>query len=112
LTRLDSWLRVNGDNTINLLVSQGEVGQGISTGFLMVAAEELDVEMSQMIYGVSTHDRSGQALSSVNATWQVALTGGIGGSNSMSSTGHRIRAAAVAARAELLKLASAKLGVP
>ena len=28
------------------------------------------------------------------------------------STGHRIRAAAVAARAELLKLASAKLGVP
>ena len=29
----------------------------------------------------------------------------------MSSTGHRIRAAAVAARAELLKLASAKLGV-
>ena len=29
----------------------------------------------------------------------------------MSSTGHRIRAAAVAARAELLKLASTKLGV-
>ena len=30
----------------------------------------------------------------------------------MSCTGHRIRAAAVAARAELLKLASANLGVP
>ena len=55
LTRLDSWLRVNPNNTINLLVSQGEVGQGISTGFMMVAAEELDVELSQMIYGSATN---------------------------------------------------------
>jgi CO/xanthine dehydrogenase Mo-binding subunit len=110
LTQLDSWLRINADNTINLLTSQGEVGQGISTGFMMVAAAELDVDLSQMIYGTSTH-ANGQALNSVNDSYVVALTGGIGGSNSMSSTGHRIRAAAVAARAELLKLASAKLGV-
>ena len=48
----------------------------------------------------------------MNDNYVVGLTGGIGGSNSMSSTGHRIRAAAVAARTELLKLASAKLGVP
>jgi CO/xanthine dehydrogenase Mo-binding subunit len=46
-----------------------------------------------------------------NDSYVVGLTGGIGGSNSMSGTGHRIRAAAVAARAELLKLAAAKLGV-
>ena len=39
LTKLDSWLRINADNTVTLLTSQGEVGQGISTGFLMVAAE-------------------------------------------------------------------------
>src|SRR4029079_6604524 len=32
--------------------------------------------------------------------------------DSVSCAGHRIRAAAVAARAELLKMASAKLGVP
>ncbi len=112
LTRLDSWLRVNADNTVTLLTSQGEVGQGISTGFLMVAAEELDMDLSQMIYGNSVRNAQGEALSSVNDTYQVALTGGIGGSNSMSSTGHRIRAAAVAARAELLKLASASLAVP
>jgi isoquinoline 1-oxidoreductase beta subunit len=43
LTQLDSWLRVNPDNTVALLTSEGEVGQGISTGFLMVAAEELDM---------------------------------------------------------------------
>jgi CO/xanthine dehydrogenase Mo-binding subunit len=112
LNRIDSWLRVNADNTINLLVSQGEVGQGISTGFMMIAAEELDVEMSQMIYGVSVRAADGVQLNSVNDTYQVALVGGIGGSNSMSSTGHRIRGAAVAARTELLRLASANLAVP
>ena len=90
-----------------MLTSQGDPGNGISTGFMMVAAEELDVDISQMIYGSSSNHG---ALS--NDSYVVGLTGGIGGSNSMSSTGHRIRAAAVAARSELLKLASTKLGVP
>ena len=111
LTRLDSWLRINEDNTVNVLTSQGDPGNGISTGFLMVAAEELDVEMSQMINGTSAFSK-GMQLNTENDGWVVGQTGGIGGSNSMSSTGHRIRAAAVAARAELLKLASTKLGVP
>src|SRR6476646_10723795 len=107
LTKLDSWIRINADNTVNVLTSQGDPGNGISTGFMMVAAEELDVDMSQMIYGSSSNHG---ALS--NDSYVVGLTGGIGGSNSMSSTGHRIRAAAVAARSELLKMASAKLNVP
>jgi nicotinate dehydrogenase subunit B len=111
LTQLDSWIRINADNTVNVLTSQGDPGNGISTGFLMVAAEELDVELSQMINGTSSHSK-GQTLSTSNDSYVVGLTGGIGGSNSMSSTGHRIRAAAVAARAELLKMASTKLGVP
>jgi nicotinate dehydrogenase subunit B len=111
LTQLDSWIRINADNTVNVLTSQGDPGNGISTGFLMVAAEELDVDLGQMINGTSTH-ANGQALSTENDSWVVGQTGGIGGSNSMSSTGHRIRAAAVAARSELLKLASAQLGVP
>ncbi len=111
LTQLDSWIRINADNTVNLMTSQGDPGNGISTGFLMVAAEELDVDLSQMINGTSV-SKNGQALSTQNDSYVVAQTGGIGGSNSMSSTGHRIRAAAVAARAELLKLASASLGVP
>ena len=42
-------------------------------------------------------------MSSANDTYAVAQTGGIGGSNSMSRSGPRIRAAAVAARAELLE---------
>src|SRR6185295_11466400 len=47
LTALDSWLTINADNTINLKTSQGDPGNGISTGFLMVAAEELDVSLAQ-----------------------------------------------------------------
>src|SRR5262245_19933519 len=53
LTKLDSWLRINEDNTVNVLTSQGDPGNGISTGFLMVVAEELDVDLSQMINGTS-----------------------------------------------------------
>ena len=49
----------------------------------MVAAEELDVDMSQMINGTSAHSK-GQALNTENDGWVVAQTGGIGGSNSMS----------------------------
>src|SRR6478672_13428289 len=65
LTKLDSWIRINADNTVNVLTSQGDPGNGISTGFLMVAAEELDVEMSQMINGTSAHSK-GQALNTEN----------------------------------------------
>src|SRR5262249_48326970 len=107
LAQLDSWLTINADNTVNVKTSQGDPGNGIATGFLMVAAEELDVSLEQMRYGSSTTQAGNQ-----NASYVVGLTGGIGGSNSMSSTGHRIRAAAVAARAELLKLASTKLNTP
>ena len=65
LTQLDSWLRINADNTVNVLTSQGDPGNGISTGFLMVAAEELDVDISQMING-TVDAQNGQALSTAN----------------------------------------------
>ena len=71
------------------------------------------MDMSQMIYGNSVTERAGRdAQLGQRHLPGRRSTGGIGGSNSMSSTGHRIRAAAVAARAELLRLASTKLGVP
>src|SRR3954469_1002669 len=74
LTQLDSWIRINADNTVNLLTSQGDPGNGVSTGFVMVAAEELDVDLSQMINGTSTISKSGHALSTQNDSWKVAQT--------------------------------------
>ena len=57
--QVDAWIRINPNNTVNLLTSQIEVGNGITTGFLQVLAEELDMDMSQMIYGTSVHGSSG-----------------------------------------------------
>ena len=81
------------------------------TGFLQVLAEELDLDMSQMIYGTSVHGQPATSTSTVD-TNVVLSTGGEGGSNAMSSTGGKIRAAGVVARQALLGLASTKLGVP
>src|SRR5579884_1524789 len=111
LTQVDSWLTINADNTITLKTSKIETGNGISTGFLEVVAEELDTDMSQMRYGTSTYVHGDPANTLVD-TWVVANVGGEGGSNAMSGTGPKIRAAAVTARQALLVLASKQLGVP
>ena len=112
LTQIDSWLTVNPDNTFNLKMSQIEVGNGITTGFLVVLAEELGTDLSQMHYGQSHYDSSGLNNNTVVDTWVVAITGGEGGSNAMSGQGPKIRAVGVAARAYMLNLASTQLGVP
>jgi CO/xanthine dehydrogenase Mo-binding subunit len=111
-TQLDSWLTVNPDNTINLKMSQIEVGNGITTGFLVVLAEELDSDLSQMHYGQSHYDSAGFNNNTIVDTWIVTSTGGEGGSNAMSGQGPKIRAVGVAARAYMLNLASTQLGVP
>jgi nicotinate dehydrogenase subunit B len=110
-SQVDSWLRVNADNTVNLLTSQIEVGNGITTGFLQVLAEEMGMEMRQMIYGSSIRDRLGAADTSVD-TDLVLSTGGEGGSNAMAGTGGRIRAAGAVAYQALLQLAAVNLGLP
>ena len=97
--QVDSWLTIGADNTATLKTSQIETGNGIMTGFLMVAAEELDMDLSQMRYG--TDD-----------TYIVVASGGEGGSNAIAGTAPPIRAAAVSARQALLGLASAQFGVP
>ena len=39
---------MNADNTISVKLGKVELGQGSMTGLLMVAAEELNADMSQM----------------------------------------------------------------
>jgi nicotinate dehydrogenase subunit B len=97
--QVDSWLTIGADNTATLNTSQIETGNGISTGFLMVAAEELDMDLSQMRYGPDD-------------TSIVVASGGEGGSNAIAGTAPAIRAAATTARQALLGLASTQLGVP
>jgi nicotinate dehydrogenase subunit B len=95
---VDSWILVNGDNTITLKSGKVELGQGTSTGLMMIAAEELDVAMSQMHW--TTHD-----------TNTTPIQGGTWGSQGIQTGGIQVRAAAAAAKDALLNLASASLGV-
>jgi CO/xanthine dehydrogenase Mo-binding subunit len=98
LNAVDSWLVVHADNTVTLKPGKEELGQGTGTALLMIAAEELDVAMSQI--------RS--------LTQDTAFSpdqGATVGSGSIANGGPQIRAAAAAARSKLLDLAAANLGV-
>ena len=41
---LDSWIRIDADGAITVFTGKAELGQGITTALIQVAAEELDVE--------------------------------------------------------------------
>jgi nicotinate dehydrogenase subunit B len=107
LNQIDSWITVGADNTISLKTSQIETGNGITTGFLQVLAEEMSADMSQMRYGMFN-----QNSIDVVDTWVAGSTGGEGGSNAMSGTGPKVRNVGALAYQALLSMASAKLGVP
>ena len=96
---IDSWLVVNADNTISVKLGKVELGQGSMTGLLMVAAEELNADMSQMRW-------------ITNDTDVTPNQGTTAGSSAISSGGKQTRAASAAAYQTLLGLASTQLGVP
>jgi len=98
LSSIDAWIAIRSDNTAMVTHGETELGHGTPTGILMMVAEELDMNMSQMVYN---HPE----------TWLNA-TGGGGGSGGISQRSTQTRAAAAYAKQELLKMASAKLGVP
>ena len=98
-TAVDSWLIIHADNTASVKLGKVEMGQGTPTALLMIAAEELDMGLAQM--KMINHD--------TNVT---PNQGGSTGSQGVQTGGKQTRAAAAAAKAALLKLASTNLGVP
>jgi CO/xanthine dehydrogenase Mo-binding subunit len=99
LQAVDSFLIVHADNTASVKSGRVEMGQGSNMGLMMIAAEELDMDIAQMKF--VTHD--------TNITPD---TGGTFGSSSISSAGPRIRTAAATAKQALLAMAATQLGVP
>lgn len=94
------WFEVNADNTITLKSPKVEMGQGIFTGFAILAAEELDVDFA----GIKVVHAS--TLSGPQSTASTGM------SNSTASLYTGIREVAATLR-ETLKLAASKLwGVP
>src|ERR671910_1263431 len=96
--QVDSWVSINADNTATIYFGKIEI-TGAPTGLLMIAAEELDLDISQVEHAEFNTD----------VTPNQGFTAG---SNSISSGGPQVRQAAAEARAVLLGLASKQLGVP
>ena len=98
---VDSFLTIHADNTASLNSGRIELGQGATTGLMLIAAEELDMDVSQMRH--IAFDTGGNTPS--------PNTGNTGGSTSISQGGPLIRRAAAEAKQALLGLASTQLGV-
>jgi nicotinate dehydrogenase subunit B len=97
--RLDTWIAIHADNTATIFIGFVELGQGCTTALLQLAAEELDLAMSQVkTVRLESHTMPNQ--------------GGTVASASVARGGPRIRAAAAEARQALLKMASQKLDAP
>ena len=95
---LDAWIRVDG-NGITVFTGKAELGQGIKTALLQVAAEELGVETGQILFVTAD-------------TANTPNEGYTAGSQSMQDSATAIRHAAAQARERLLAAASARWGVP
>jgi nicotinate dehydrogenase subunit B len=95
---LDSWIRIDADNTITVFTGKAELGQGFKTAFQQIAAEELDVAFD--------------ALKVVTAdTKLTANEGYTAGSNSTHNSGVAIQNAAAQVRALLVAEAAKRLDV-
>jgi nicotinate dehydrogenase subunit B len=95
---LDAWIRIDA-NGITVFTGKAELGQGIKTALLQVAAEELSVEPGQI--ELITAD-----------TARTPNEGVTSGSQSMQESGTAIRHAAAQARELLIGAASTRLGIP
>ena len=93
---LDAWIRIDADNRVTVFTGKCELGQGIKTALMQVAAEELDVELARVT--IVTAD-----------TANTPNEGFTAGSNSMKDSGTALRNAAAQAREILLERAASRL---
>src|SRR5919198_107626 len=95
--RLDAWIRINPDGSATIFTGKVELGQGILTALAQIAAEELDLSLSQI-----------EVIS--GDTGRTPNEGHTSGSVSVENSGTALRMAAAEARAILIDLAAKRLG--
>ena len=98
-TALDSWIAVGRDGTVTVFSSKVDLGTGVETALGQIVADELDVQFKQV--KMVTGDTTKSVDQGITA-----------GSRTIELAGPQLRHAAAAARQELLKLASQRLGAP
>jgi nicotinate dehydrogenase subunit B len=93
---LDSWLRINIDQTITVFTGKVELGQGIKTAVAMIVAEELDVSPDRILVADTDSRYSPDEGLTVS-------------SMSLETTGEALRWAAADARQIMLSVAMEEL---
>jgi len=96
---LDSWIRLDADGTITIFTGKAELGQGIKTALLQIAAEQLDVAFNQLT--LVTAD-----------TARTPDEGYTAGSHSVQDSGTAIMHAAAQVRQLLIAEAATRAGAP
>lgn len=96
---LDSWLRVGSDGRVTVFTGKVELGQGIKTPLIQLAAEELDIGPAKITLITADTARTPNEMFTA-------------GSHSMQDSGTAIMNAAAQARAILLQAAAQRLNAP
>ncbi len=96
----NGYVRVAPDNSVTVLITHVELGQGTHTGLSAIVADELDADWSQIHIEAAPVD---------NALYGVQLTGG---SASVRTSWEPLRRAGATARAMLVRAATINWGVP
>ncbi|HEV3424654.1 MAG TPA: molybdopterin cofactor-binding domain-containing protein [Paraburkholderia sp.] len=131
---LNGWVKVAADNSVTVVMSKAEMGQGVHTGTAMLLAEEMDADWSQVkvehspidaIYNNMENvvgdlpfrpdDHSARERLAAWMTRKVTRDFGMmitGGSSSINDLWLPMREAGASARAMLLAAAAAKWHVP
>ena len=93
---LDSWIRIDAQETITIFSGKVEYGQGIKTALAQIAADEMDVSLQRirMVMG---------------DTQETPNEGMTVGSTSLQTSGNALRQAAAEARRVMLQLALEEL---
>jgi CO/xanthine dehydrogenase Mo-binding subunit len=95
---LDSWIRIDADGSITVFTGKAELGQGVKTALIQIAAEQLYVP-PQRIRLITADTR------------QTPDEGYTAGSNSMKDSGTAIMNAAAQVREILIARASERFGM-
>src|SRR6266851_2541312 len=134
-TVLNGWVKVSADNTVTVVMSQAEMGQGAHTGLAMLLADEMDADWNQVKLEQSTLDAiyNNQAALIDSLPFQPDDHGlvkrtaghlmgklmreipgllGTGGSSSITDQWLPMREAGASARAMLIAAAAAQWSVP
>ena len=99
----NAWIRIAPDETVTVMVSKSEMGQGIATGFCTIVADELDIPFANVRYAFAP-----AAPEYIDAFFGDQTTGG---STSTPDSWMPLRQAGATARAMLISAAAKQWGV-